>query len=75
MPFTTINGITGLDGVQPLYDREAPWKIWALFEIWMGGTGGHKFIPKVKDYVVDTDTNVWYIVDHLDPVTMIPTLS
>ena len=74
MPFTTINGVTGLDNVQPLYDREAPWKIWALFEIWMGGTGGHKFIPKVKDYVVDTDTNVWYIVDHLDPVTMIPTL-
>ena len=69
-----IDGVVGLDSVQPLYDREAPWKEWALHEIWTGGVGAHKFIPKVRDYVRDLDTNVQYIVDHLDPVTMIPTL-
>jgi hypothetical protein len=40
----------------------------------VGGVGASMYVPKVKDYVMDTETYTAYVVDNLDPVTLIPTL-
>jgi hypothetical protein len=68
--------VVGIDGQSPSYEPTGVWHIWALHEIWQGPTqeGGHKWVPKVLDYVVDVETYTTYIVDHLDPVTLAPTL-
>lgn len=72
---TTPNfGIVGTDGVVPIYNPNAKWDQWNLNEIFTGTVGEGKYVPKVKDYVVDPDTFTWYIVDHIDPVTLVPTL-
>jgi len=66
--------IAGSDGVIPTYLPDDPWKTWALFEIWTGTTGANKYIAKALDYVRDPTTYQTWIVDHVDPVTYIPTL-
>lgn len=68
--------VVGLDGVSPVYDPEGLWKTWALSEIWQGvdGPGSKRFVPNVLDYVRDPETYTTWIVDHLDPVTLKPTL-
>jgi hypothetical protein len=40
-------GIAGSDGVVPVYDPEAPWKMWAKGEIWDGTVGKSRYVPKV----------------------------
>lgn len=55
-------------------DPNGRWCWWALFEIFMGEVGEGKYVPKVKDYVMDTDTYTAHRVDAIDPVTYIPTL-
>ena len=68
-------GVVGLDGVSPVYNPEGKWQLWSIDDIWMGtGPGKHRFVPKVKDYVIDPETSSTYIVDFIDPVTLIPTL-
>ena len=71
-----VDTVIGFDGVSPVYDPEGLWKIWALDEIWQGptGPGARRFVPKVKDYVIDPELYVTWIVDHLDPVSLTPTL-
>lgn len=66
--------VLGTDNVSPLYDPEGLWKIWALPEVWMGLEGRGRWVPKLKDYVVDPDTFETWIVDHLDPISLVPTL-
>lgn len=70
------NGVVGSDGGIPVYDPEGLWKIWALWEIWQGpgNPAENRFVPKIKDYVRDPDNFQTWIVDHLDPVTLKPTL-
>lgn len=73
---TTPNpGITGTDGQTPIYDPDGRWTSFKLTEIYQGAAGAGRFIPKVDDYVVDTDTDHRYIVTALDPTTFIPTLT
>lgn len=70
----TNHGVIGTDGIQPVYDPNSNWKWWGLHEVYMGTIGEGKYVPKVKDYVIDPGNFTVYIVDHLDPVTLIPTL-
>ena len=66
--------VKGTDGFSPDYDEEAFWKTWSVNEIWTGGAGKDRWVPKVKDHVCDPETFETWIVDHLDPVSLIPTL-
>lgn len=71
-----MSTVIGSDGISPVYDPEGLWKTWSVWEIWMGPThpGAGRFVPKIKDYVIDPDTYETWIVDHLDPVSLTPTL-
>ena len=67
--------ISGTDGVVPLFEPNAPWKMWALPEVYLGEDGLRKYVPKPLDYVVDPPTFTVYIVRSLDPVSFIPVLE
>lgn len=77
---TTNHGVVGEDGTVPIYDPKATWRNWALHEVYRGRegtstvTGRALYVPKVLDYVTDVKTFTTYIVDVLDPVTLVPTL-
>lgn len=71
----TNSPVVGTDGQPPIYQPDARWCWWSLEEIYRGQQGANKYIPKVKDYVMDTDTYTAYRVEALDPVTYIPTLK
>lgn len=66
--------VVGSDKVSPIYDETGLWKIWSYHEIWLGQVGAKHYVPKVNDWVTVPETGEMYIVDHLDPVTLIPTL-
>lgn len=68
-------GIVGGDGYTPLYAPDARWAIWGIHDIYMGGEGHNKHIPKVNDYVVEPETGLMYVVQSLDNVTFIPELK
>ena len=68
-------GITGIDGVVPVYDPASRWCWWSLEEIYLhGGPGANRYVPKVNDYVKDTTSDEDYIVTAIDPVTLESTL-
>lgn len=69
-----IFGVVGTDGIQPVYQPEARWCFWGLHEIYVGQQGENRYVPKVNDYVVDYGTYTTYIVDHIDPITLVATL-
>lgn len=66
--------VIGTDGSVPIYDPDARWCIWEKSEIWLGTTGLKKYIPKVRDWVIDAELYVVWIVESLDPITLIPSL-
>lgn len=68
------DNIIGTDGRYPIEDNEPLWRIWSLAQIWNGGVGENRYVPKVKDWVIDPESGDTWIVDHLDPVSLIPTL-
>ena len=65
-------GIVGSDGVRPNYDKNDLWRIWSDDEVWEGGIGTGKFIPKVGDHIRIKGTYIEYVVIGHDPVTLIP---
>lgn len=68
-------GVVGTDGQTPIYNPEGRWQLWSINDIWMGvGVAKGKYVPKISDYVIDPETSSTYIVDYIDPVTLIPTL-
>ncbi len=67
-------GVVGTDGKVPSFDANGLWRMWAIGEIFTGQTGENKYVPKKNDYVIDPSTFTTYIVDDLDPITLIPTL-
>lgn len=69
-----LNGIVGSDGVVPIYDPTSRWCWWNLDEIFTGGVGTGKYIPKVNDYVMDADNYTTYIVKAVDPTTLLSNL-
>lgn len=38
------------------------WHIWAKYQTWLGGNAEGRYIPKVGDYVEDTDFHITYLV-------------
>jgi hypothetical protein len=55
----------GTDGFVPVMDKSSNWKPWGKHEIWLGQEANGKFIPKIKDYVEDTDFHITYkVVGH-----------
>lgn len=68
-------GIIGVDGIAPIYNPDDRMSIWSITEIYRGGEGKNKFIPKVGDLVVEVDTGIFHKVTDLDPITFIPELS
>lgn len=74
MPNNALLSVVGTDGVVPTYLPDGRWCWWGLHEIYTGTSGSGKYIPKIHDYVMDPETYTVYVVDHLDQVTLIPTL-
>lgn len=71
----TMNlNVMGQDGVVPIYDPNDRWRIWNTNELFTGMQGHNRYVPKVKDYAIDPDTYTTYIVDAIDPVTLLTTL-
>lgn len=75
MPTIVNNPVVGLDGKSPTYNPDGLWTIWQNSVVYDGTTGDGKYVPKLKDYVIDPDTYNTWIVSALDPVTLIPTLT
>jgi hypothetical protein len=67
--------VTGTDGQPPIYYPTAPWRQWALMDIYLGQAGANKYVPNVQDYVVDTVARETYYVSYLDATTLVPTLT
>lgn len=74
MAYIPATGVIGTDGLYPLIEDEPLWRMWSLSQIYTGQHGGDRYVPKVKDWVCDPDTGEVWVVDHLDPVSLIPTL-
>jgi len=68
-------GIVGVDGHTPIYQPDARWTMWSIHEIYRGETGKNKYIPKLRDYVIEPETGATWIVTDLNNVTFIPELS
>jgi hypothetical protein len=66
--------VVGTDGQVPIYEPNGRWSWWAMHELWLGQAGEKRYVPKPNDYVMDAETYTAYVVDHIDPVTLIPTL-
>ena len=66
--------VIGSDGIVPVHEPNDRWRTWAKHQVWDGTTGTRKWVPNVLDFVIDVDTYTTYIVDSLDPVTLIPIL-
>lgn len=69
-----ILSVVGTDGHTVIQNKLAQWKIWALYEIYMGKEGENRYVPNVKDFVYNTETYEQYKVVAIDPTTLIPTL-
>ncbi len=71
-----IRHITGTDGKVAVYDEDRLWTWWNKKEIYTGDLGLNRYVPKVGDYVEDTEgpRSVTYEVTDLDLTTLIPTL-
>lgn len=68
-------GVVGSDGATPIYQPNSRWTMWSIHEIYFGLEGNNKFIPKIKDYVVEPETGMMYIVTDLNNVTFVPELT
>lgn len=68
--------IVGSDGVAPVHEPDSPWKRWAYHEIFKGPDhpGTNKYVPKIKDRVLDVDKNIEYEVVGIDSTTLIAEL-
>lgn len=62
------------DGIEPIRDENAPWRMWGLKDIFVGTIGSRRFVPKVNDYVIQPTTYETWIVLSVNPVTLIPEL-
>ena len=69
-----VIGVVGTDGKNPVFNPDGLWQIWSITDIWRGGIGEHKHIPKIGDYVIDPATFTTWIVESLDDITLVPTL-
>lgn len=66
--------IAGSDGVVPVYEPKACWKIWAKHEIFMGANtpGENRYVGKINDLVVDVLARTVEIITEIDPTSLVP---
>jgi hypothetical protein len=64
----------GSDNKVPILDTDNRWRSWAKKEIWLGGEAAGKYIPKIDDYVEDTDYGITYRVMGYNEI-WVPTLK
>lgn len=70
MPIT----VYGTDGKIPVLAPPG-WHMYSMSEVYFHeGPALNKYVPKVGDYVKDTDNNIDYITTYVDPTTLHPTL-
>lgn len=74
MPISLASITGSVDGITPVYDPASRWCWWNIKEIFTGTHGYKRYVPKVGDYVEDTEDFVTYIVDSIDEVTLLATL-
>lgn len=67
--------VLGSDGHAPQYDPDGRWTTWNYNELYLGENGLRKYVPKVGDWVQDTDSYQRYTVTFVDPMTLIPVLQ
>lgn len=69
-------GVTGLDGITPVYLPEGRWCWWEMREIYLGptGPGQNRYVPKVGDFVMDSATGIAYECVAVDTTTLISEL-
>jgi len=70
-----LRHITGTDGKVAVYDPDGLWHWWNLNEIYTGGPGLNRYVPKIGDYIEDTNgpRSITYVVTALDMTTLIAT--
>lgn len=69
------SGATGTDGFVPVWNPNGRWAIWNINEVYFGGPGAGRYVPNVKDLVLDVDFWTWYEVLAIDPSTFVPDLK
>lgn len=75
MANATNHNVVGTDGIIPSYNSEGLWKTWAIDEIFTGGIGKNRYVPKINDHVIEPITNTRYIVKSINMVTLVSELS
>ena len=70
----SVSGITGTDGIVPVFNPNNKFTIYSLAEIYTGQQGQNRYVPNLNDRVIDLDTNKWYYVHSIDPSTLIAEL-
>lgn len=70
---SNIQGITGTDGKVAVYNPSGLWHWWNMDEIYTGGPGENRYVPKLGDYIEDTTgpRSITYVVTDLDLTTLI----
>lgn len=71
----SVASVVGTDLEVPIYEPDDVWRQWEMDDIYFGTVGSKKHVPKVRDYVIDVDSNELYIVVAVDMTTYIPTLK
>ena len=72
--YLPVPGIVGTDNQQPVYSPNSRWTIWNKNEIYTGGPGQGRYVPKVGDLVLDQEYWIWYEVQSINSVTMVAVL-
>lgn len=67
--------VMGSDGNAPQYSPDGRWTTWNLSEIYTGAEGYKKYVPKVGDWVLDTESYQYYVVTYVDPLTLISVMA
>lgn len=72
----TLATVLGTDGVAPVYNPTGRWEQWNINEIYLGGPGAGKYVPKVGDvvYTVTGQAISRQIVVSINEVTLVPVL-
>jgi hypothetical protein len=66
--------VVGTDNVAPIYNPQERWCIWHMKQVYLGGPGTGKYVPKVGDYVTDNTTSTiqWFLVYAVNETTLVP---
>ncbi len=73
MPNNNV-GVIGTDGIYPIMSDGA-FAIFNIAEIYNGGPGANRYIPKINDLVIDITLGIFYKVVDINQTTFIPTLT